>query len=151
SAIRCNRARSVYDRPVWYAKRPVDGHTVSPVMDRAYTIDRLCLAYNHSWWMEHRHALTLGEVPRPRQAASLKADVDASASAPEVRSRGLMGAQAYETLRAAIVDGTHSPQTRLKEAELADALGVWRTPVREAIRQLELDGLVRVSPNRSAV
>ena len=65
--------------------------------------------------------------------------------------RSLMGAQAYDAIRTAIVNGNHPAGTRLKEAELASDLGMSRTPIREAIRQLELDGLVSITPNAGAV
>ena len=65
--------------------------------------------------------------------------------------RSLMGAQAYDALRTAIVSGSYPAETRLKEADLASDLGMSRTPIREAIRQLELDGLVSITPNAGAV
>ena len=45
-----------------------------------------------------------------------------------------------ENIRQAIIDGTFSPGERLMEIQLADEMGVSRTPVREAIRKLELEG-----------
>ena len=48
----------------------------------------------------------------------------------------------YNTLRQAILRGELKPGERLMEIQLANKLGVSRTPVREAIRKLELDGLV---------
>ena len=45
-----------------------------------------------------------------------------------------------ETLRQAIKDGVLKPGERLMEIQLADELGVSRTPIREAIRKLELEG-----------
>lgn len=53
-----------------------------------------------------------------------------------------------ETLRAAIVSGRLGPGDRLVESELADALGTSRAPVREALRQLEQEGLVVSRPYR---
>ncbi|WP_371365536.1 HTH-type transcriptional repressor RspR [Sporomusa rhizae] len=53
-----------------------------------------------------------------------------------------------ETLREAIVNGTLSPGERLMEIQLAEELGVSRTPVREAIRKLELEGFVVMIPRR---
>lgn len=53
-----------------------------------------------------------------------------------------------ENIRQAIVDGTFSPGERLMEIQLADEMGVSRTPVREAIRKLELEGLVVMIPRR---
>lgn len=47
-----------------------------------------------------------------------------------------------------IVSGRLSPGYRLEEMRLADRFGVSRTPVREALRQLEVMGLVRKRPNR---
>ncbi len=49
----------------------------------------------------------------------------------------------YEALRLALVDGTLRPGERLIESDLAKIASVSRTPVREAIRKLEADGLVR--------
>jgi len=53
-----------------------------------------------------------------------------------------------ETLREAIVSGTLRPGERLMEIQLAEELGVSRTPVREAIRKLELEGFVVMIPRR---
>ena len=53
-----------------------------------------------------------------------------------------------ETIRQAIVDGVFSPGERLMEIQLADEMGVSRTPVREAIRKLELEGFVVMIPRR---
>lgn len=52
---------------------------------------------------------------------------------------------AYARLREAIVDGQYPAGSRLTEVELAEALGMSRTPVREALRRLAGDGLVRAS------
>lgn len=56
-----------------------------------------------------------------------------------------------EALRNAIVEGRLRPGERIKEVPVAARLGVSRGPIREAIRLLEHDGLVRVIPNRGAV
>lgn len=53
-----------------------------------------------------------------------------------------------ETMREAIVNGTLKPGERLMEIQLAEELGVSRTPVREAIRKLELEGFVVMIPRR---
>ncbi len=53
-----------------------------------------------------------------------------------------------ENIRQAIIDGTFSPGERLMEIQLADEMGVSRTPVREAIRRLELEGFVVMIPRR---
>lgn len=57
----------------------------------------------------------------------------------------------FQTLRQAILRGTLQPGERLMEIHLAQKLGVSRTPVREAIRMLELDGLVTMIPRKGAV
>ncbi len=54
----------------------------------------------------------------------------------------------FRALRDAIVHGEFEPGERLLEVTLANKLGVSRTPVREAIRMLELEGLVVVVPRR---
>lgn len=60
------------------------------------------------------------------------------------------GQSAYRQLLSDISTGILSPGTRLREAELADRLGISRTPVREAIRRLETDGLVTHLPRQGA-
>lgn len=55
-----------------------------------------------------------------------------------------------DILREFILDDTFPPGARLAELELAEQLGVSRTPVREALRQLAAEGLVELSPNRGA-
>ena len=52
----------------------------------------------------------------------------------------------FNTLRQAIITGEFAPGERLMEIALANRLGVSRTPVREAIRKLELEGLVVMIP-----
>ena len=56
----------------------------------------------------------------------------------------------FEHLREAILTGKLEPSTRLMEVQLAEELGVSRTPVREAIRKLELEGLVEMIPRKGA-
>ena len=56
----------------------------------------------------------------------------------------------FNTLRQAILTGEMKPGERLMEIHLANKLGVSRTPIREAIRKLELEGLVIMIPRRGA-
>ena len=56
----------------------------------------------------------------------------------------------FNTLRKAILTGQLKPGERLMEVHLANRLGVSRTPIREAIRKLELEGLVIMIPRRGA-
>ncbi|MCR4436497.1 MAG: GntR family transcriptional regulator [Clostridiales bacterium] len=56
----------------------------------------------------------------------------------------------FNTLRDAIIVGELKPGERLMEVKLAEKMGVSRTPVREAIRKLELEGLVDILPRKGA-
>ena len=56
----------------------------------------------------------------------------------------------FNTLRQAILKGELAPGERLMEIQLAEKLGGSRTPIREAIRKLELEGLVLMIPRRGA-
>ena len=56
----------------------------------------------------------------------------------------------FNTLRQAILRGELKPGERLMEIQLANKLGVSRTPIREAIRKLELEGLVLMIPRNGA-
>lgn len=56
----------------------------------------------------------------------------------------------FNTLREAIIVGELKPGERLMEVQLAEKMGVSRTPVREAIRKLELEGLVDMLPRKGA-
>ena len=56
----------------------------------------------------------------------------------------------YEQLKIQIMEGKIAPGTRMMEVNLAEEMGVSRTPVREAIRKLEKDGLVVIAPRRGA-
>lgn len=56
----------------------------------------------------------------------------------------------FHTLRQAILKGELKPGERLMEIQLAKKLGVSRTPIREAIRKLELEGLVLMIPRKGA-
>ena len=57
----------------------------------------------------------------------------------------------FKTLRQAILKGDMEPGERLMEITLANKLGVSRTPIREAIRKLELEGLVHMVPRKGAI
>jgi len=67
---------------------------------------------------------------------------------PDGRSRAK---HAYVTLREEIISAEIAPGTLLREDELMQRLGVGRTPVREAIQQLEHDGFVMVIPRRGTL
>ena len=62
----------------------------------------------------------------------------------------LLSSQVYRRIRDGILSGKYAVETELKEKAIGDELGVSRTPVREALRQLELEGLVSIIPNKGA-
>lgn len=61
-----------------------------------------------------------------------------------------LSASAYQDLRAQILSGKYGHGEHLAEEEIAESLGISRTPVREALRRLAAEGLVEVQPNRGA-
>jgi len=69
---------------------------------------------------------------------------------PRVQPR-VLRQEVLEAIRSAILANRIKPGTRLLEAEVATRMGVSRAPVREAIRQLEQEGLVEFFPHRGAV
>jgi DNA-binding GntR family transcriptional regulator len=73
------------------------------------------------------------------------------AEAPAQATRGSQGGHAYEKLRALIKDGGLKPGDRIIEASIAQQLGVSRTPVRDAIRRLEAEGLLDYEPRAGLV
>lgn len=61
------------------------------------------------------------------------------------------GERAYIRLKTDIADGVMPPGSRVRESEIAERLGISRTPVREALRRLEADGLIVHAPHQGAV
>ncbi len=59
--------------------------------------------------------------------------------------------KAYETVRQAIIEGRYGSGSRITEQEVAAQAGVSRTPVREALRRLQAEGLLHFVPNQGAV
>jgi len=59
--------------------------------------------------------------------------------------------QVLEALRRAIVSGRLAPKQRLTERSLIEMLGVSRTVIREALRQIEAEGLIEIIPNKGPV
>ena len=67
----------------------------------------------------------------------------------EYQDRSLRG-KVFEKLREDILSGVYRENDELREITIGEELGVSRTPVREALRQLELEGLVKIIPNKGA-
>jgi DNA-binding GntR family transcriptional regulator len=61
--------------------------------------------------------------------------------------KSLMRDDVYSRLRDWIITGTLEPGEKLRDADLAEQLGVSRTPVREALRRLEDEGLIETKQN----
>ncbi len=61
------------------------------------------------------------------------------------------GSLAYDKLHTAIREGTYAPGDRLRETEVAERLELSRTPIREALRKLEADGIIEHRPRLGAV
>ncbi|HET7480715.1 MAG TPA: GntR family transcriptional regulator [Rubrobacteraceae bacterium] len=57
----------------------------------------------------------------------------------------------FERLRRMILEGEYGPRERLIEEQLAERLGVSRTPIRQALTMLEAEGLVEIEPNKGAM
>lgn len=68
----------------------------------------------------------------------------------EVTDKYSLRGRVYQRIREDIIGGRYKKNEELREATLATELGVSRTPVREALRQLELEGLVAIVPNKGA-
>ncbi|NLP18175.1 MAG: GntR family transcriptional regulator, partial [Firmicutes bacterium] len=68
-----------------------------------------------------------------------------------IRTTLTMRELVYEQLHNAIINGVFKPGDRLVERELANIVGVSKTPVREATRQLEQEGLVQIVPYKGII
>ncbi len=64
---------------------------------------------------------------------------------------GTLTSQVWKQIRDRILNGTYPNGKELTELGIGKELGVSRTPVREALRQLELEGLVKIVPHKGAV
>lgn len=68
----------------------------------------------------------------------------------EVTDKYSLRGRVFNKIREDILSGKYNQNEELKENTIATELGVSRTPVREALRQLELEGLVNIIPNKGA-
>jgi DNA-binding GntR family transcriptional regulator len=71
--------------------------------------------------------------------------------APSARTSATRGGLVYEKIRNEIRDRVLLPGDRLREADLAERLGVSRTPIREALKRLEAEGFIVFGPPRGFV
>lgn len=68
----------------------------------------------------------------------------------EVTDKYSLRGRVYHKIRDNILNGIYKENEELKEVAIGEELGVSRTPVREAFRQLELEGLIQIIPNKGA-
>ncbi|MBE5836217.1 MAG: GntR family transcriptional regulator [Butyrivibrio sp.] len=68
----------------------------------------------------------------------------------EVTDKYSLRGRVFNRLREDILNGKYKDKEELKEVAIGEELGVSRTPVREAFRQLELEGLIQIIPNKGA-
>ncbi len=68
----------------------------------------------------------------------------------EVTDKYSLRGRVFHKLREDILSGKYEDHEELKEVAIGEELGVSRTPVREAFRQLELEGLIQIIPNKGA-
>ena len=68
----------------------------------------------------------------------------------EVTDKYSLRGRVFHKMREDILNGHYKEHEELKEVAISEEMGVSRTPVREALRQLELEGLVQIIPNKGA-
>ena len=68
----------------------------------------------------------------------------------EVTDKYSLRGRVFHKLRDDILNGKYKENEELREAAIGEEMGVSRTPVREAFRQLELEGLLQIVPNKGA-
>lgn len=68
----------------------------------------------------------------------------------EVTDKYSLRGRVFHRIREDILSGKYKENDELKEMTIGEELGVSRTPVREAFRQLELEGLIQIIPNKGA-
>ena len=63
----------------------------------------------------------------------------------------LLSQKVYRALKTEIIKGSLKPRTKLSEGKIAEQMGVSRTPVREALKELAAEGFVKMNPNQAVV
>ena len=74
-----------------------------------------------------------------------------SKSGLRIDSRDTLHLKVCNVIREAILKGEFKPGERLKQSDLAKAMGVSRMPIREAFRKLESEGLIMLEPHKGAI
>ena len=67
-----------------------------------------------------------------------------------IRTRGPLAIKVYDNVKEAVIRGVFAPGTWLQEEQLTKAMGISRTPLREAFNRLQSEGLIQVIPRRGA-
>jgi DNA-binding GntR family transcriptional regulator len=83
-----------------------------------------------------------------RQLAKPKKAAKAASTSLRPVPKGPLGGTAYDRILLAVVEGDYKPGDRILEDEVAGQLNISRTPVREALRRLEDDGILTHEPHR---
>lgn len=71
-------------------------------------------------------------------------------TAGDMNDRNSLRGRVFHQIRDNILSGKYKEHEELKEVAIGEEMGVSRTPVREAFRQLELEGLIQIIPNKGA-
>lgn len=69
---------------------------------------------------------------------------------PKIKNYELLNNKVYRLVKEKIINGTLKPGNKISEGKIAEQMGISRTPVREAIHMLNVDGLVHTSPNKGS-
>jgi DNA-binding GntR family transcriptional regulator len=112
---------------------------------------RFRIAPIHEGWIPPEMRKTISRQRMPPKADVKRAGSDTVVIDEErerLRPKQPYAGRAYEYIKRSIIDSSLKPGADISDAEIAARLGISRTPVREAMRQLELEGLVLHAPHR---
>ncbi|MFD4999063.1 GntR family transcriptional regulator [Streptomyces buecherae] len=89
--------------------------------------------------------------PQPVGSSAPAGDVGAGCAAPRAGVGGSAADRVYAYVKQAVLERHYEGGTLLTEGDLAEAVGVSRTPVREALLRLEVEGLIKLYPKKGAL
>ena len=89
-------------------------------------------------------------IIRERKCSGMEAEMTNYDNKYDANDKYSLRGRVFQKLREDILNGKYKEHEELKEVAIGEELGVSRTPVREAFRQLELEGLIRIVPNKGA-